>query len=75
MLFLDLRAGRRWVKGAAHDKTVLNLFAYTCGIGVAALAGGARQVVNVDFARSALAVGEANAARLVADPAELADAS
>jgi len=51
---------------------VLNLFAYTCGIGVAALAGGAREVVNVDFARSALKVGEANAARLVGDPVELA---
>jgi 23S rRNA (cytosine1962-C5)-methyltransferase len=71
LLFLDMRAGRRWMKGAAQDKTVLNLFAYTCGIGVAALAGGARQVVNVDFARSALAVGEANAARVVADPEEL----
>jgi 23S rRNA (cytosine1962-C5)-methyltransferase len=71
LLFLDLRAGRRWVKAAAQDKRVLNLFAYTCGIGVAALAGGARQVVNVDFARSALAVGEANAARVVADSTAL----
>jgi len=73
LLFLDLRAGRRWIKDATHDKTVLNLFAYTCSIGVAALAGGARQVVNVDFARSALAVGEANAARLVTDPTELGE--
>ncbi len=70
LLFLDLRAGRRWVKGAAAGKDVLNLFAYTCGVGVAALAGGAREVVNVDFARSALAIGRANAARAV-DPAEL----
>jgi 23S rRNA (cytosine1962-C5)-methyltransferase len=66
LLFLDLRAGRRWVKGASAGKTVLNLFAYTCGVGVAALAGGAREVVNVDFARSALAIGRANAARNVA---------
>jgi 23S rRNA (cytosine1962-C5)-methyltransferase len=73
LLFLDLRAGRRWVKGVTHDKTVLNLFAYTCGMGVAALAGGAREVVNVDFARSALAVGAANAARLVGDPIELGE--
>jgi 23S rRNA (cytosine1962-C5)-methyltransferase len=73
LLFLDLRVGRRWMKDAARDRTVLNLFAYTCGVGVAALAGGARTVVNVDFARSALAVGEANAARLVGDDAERAE--
>jgi 23S rRNA (cytosine1962-C5)-methyltransferase len=72
LLFLDLRAGRRWMKAHAHEKRVLNLFAYTCGIGVAALAGGAREVVNVDFARSTLAVGEAHAARLIADPEERA---
>ncbi len=63
LLFLDLRVGRRWIKGASGGKTVLNLFAYTCSIGVAALAGGAREVVNVDFARSALAIGRANAER------------
>lgn len=63
LLFLDLRVGRRWIKEAARDRRVLNLFAYTCGIGVAALVGGAREVVNVDFAASALAVGRANAAR------------
>ena len=71
LLFLDLRVGRRWVKAEARDKTVLNLFAYTCGIGVAALAGGAREVVNVDFATSSLAVGRANAARNADDPSTL----
>lgn len=79
LLFLDLRAGRRWTKGASAGKTVLNLFAYTCGVGVAALAGGAREVVNVDFARSALAIGRANAERNVApyggEPAVAQDAS
>ena len=73
LLFLDLRAGRRWIKREADGKNVLNLFAYTCGLGVAALAGGARQVVNVDFAESALAIGRANAARAVADVRTLAD--
>jgi 23S rRNA (cytosine1962-C5)-methyltransferase len=73
LLFLDFRAGRRWVRAESRDKTVLNLFAYTCGVGVAALAGGARQVVNVDFARAALAVGQANAARNVADAATLGE--
>jgi len=70
LLFLDLRVGRRWIKAASQTKTVLNLFAYTCGIGVAALAGGALEVVNVDFAQSALAVGRANAARNFGDDTE-----
>jgi 23S rRNA (cytosine1962-C5)-methyltransferase len=63
LLFLDLRALRRCVKATARDRTVLNLFAYTCGLGVAAAAGGARDVVNVDFAASALAIGRANGER------------
>jgi 23S rRNA (cytosine1962-C5)-methyltransferase len=35
-LFLDLRAGRRRVMAEAAGKSVLNLFAYTCGVGIAA---------------------------------------
>jgi 23S rRNA (cytosine1962-C5)-methyltransferase len=60
-LFLDLRAGRRYIKAQSKGKTVLNLFSYTCGIGTAAAMGGAKRVVNVDFAGSALAVGIENA--------------
>lgn len=56
-LFLDLRAGRRWVREVARDQTVLNLFAYTCSVGITAAAAGAREVWNVDFASSSLAVG------------------
>ncbi|MBX7196875.1 MAG: class I SAM-dependent methyltransferase [Sandaracinaceae bacterium] len=62
LLFLDFRAARRLVRARAAGASVLNVFAYTCGIGVAALAGGAREVWNVDFARSALEVGRHNAA-------------
>ncbi len=61
LLFLDLRAGRRWVKKRAAGKSLLNLFAYTSGVGVAAGAAGAREVWNVDFAASALEVGRTNA--------------
>jgi len=61
-LFLDLRAGRRTVRALAAGRRVLNLFAYTCGVGVAAAVAGASSVCNVDFAASALAVGRANAA-------------
>lgn len=61
-LFLDLRAARRRVRQLARDATVLNLFAYTCGVGLCAAAGGAAEVVNVDFALSALRVGKDNLA-------------
>jgi 23S rRNA (cytosine1962-C5)-methyltransferase len=60
-LFLDLRAGRRRVMREAAGKSVLNYFAYTCGIGVAAAKAGAKLVVNVDFAESSLAIGRENA--------------
>jgi 23S rRNA (cytosine1962-C5)-methyltransferase len=60
-LFLDMRAGRRKVMQEAAGKSVLNLFAYTCGIGVAAAKAGATHVVNVDFAESSLMIGKENA--------------
>lgn len=60
-LFLDLRAGRRRVMQEAVGKSVLNLFAYTCGVGIAAAKAGAEYVVNVDFAESSLRVGKDNA--------------
>ena len=60
-LFLDLRAARRRVMQEVPGKSLLNLFAYTCGVGVAAAKAGARFVVNVDFADSSLQVGKENA--------------
>lgn len=59
-LFLDMRHGRRWVREVAAGRRVLNLFAYTCGFSVAAIAGGAEAVVNLDMARAALARGRDN---------------
>ena len=59
-LFLDMRYGRRWVQEQAQGKRVLNLFAYTCGFSVAAIAGGAERVVNLDMARAALSRGRDN---------------
>ncbi|MFY9345887.1 MAG: class I SAM-dependent methyltransferase [Planctomycetota bacterium] len=67
-LFLDLRAGRARLQAAAAGQRVLNLFAYTCGAGIAAALGGAATVRNVDFAASALAVGERNLALNAIDP-------
>jgi 23S rRNA (cytosine1962-C5)-methyltransferase len=60
LLFLDFRAGRRKIMEEAQGKSLLNLFAYTCGIGVAALYGGAKDVLNVDFSRYGLDVGIRN---------------
>nr|WP_298141569.1 class I SAM-dependent methyltransferase [uncultured Pseudomonas sp.] len=59
-LFLDMRYGRQWVQANAHGRRVLNLFAYTCGFSVAAIAGGAQQVVNLDMAKAALSRGRDN---------------
>jgi 23S rRNA (cytosine1962-C5)-methyltransferase len=58
--FLDMAAGRKLVREQAADKKVLNLFAYTCSFSVAALAGGASQVVNLDMNRGALELGKLN---------------
>ncbi|MFA6030547.1 MAG: class I SAM-dependent methyltransferase [Elusimicrobiota bacterium] len=60
-LFLDLRAGRRFLRASSKGLSVLNLFAYTCSAGVSAAAGGASEVWNVDFASSNLEVGRRNA--------------
>lgn len=62
LLFLDLRNARGWVKANAAGKSVLNLFAYTCGVGLCAAGGGATEVYNLDFAESNLAVGRENGA-------------
>ncbi len=59
-LFLDMRLGRDWVREQAAGKRVLNLFAYTCGFSVAAIAGGAEHVVNLDMAKAALSRGRDN---------------
>ena len=59
-LFLDMRNGRRWVQEHSKDMRVLNLFAYTCGFSVAAIAGKAKSVVNVDMSSAALNVGRNN---------------
>ncbi|MCX5795651.1 MAG: class I SAM-dependent methyltransferase [Elusimicrobia bacterium] len=60
-LFLDMRAARRRVMTEAAGKSLLNVFAYTCGVGVAAAKAGASSVANVDFSLSSLAVGGENA--------------
>ncbi len=60
-LFLDLRAGRRWLREHTKNKSILNLFAYTCSLGLTAAASGATEVLNIDFSKTHLEVGQRNA--------------
>lgn len=46
--YLDTRELRAWLKTNLAGKTMLNTFAYTGSLGAAALAGGARQVLQSD---------------------------
>lgn len=58
--FPDMAAGRALLRRRSQGRRVLNLFAYSCSLSVAALAGGAVQVVNLDMSRSALELGRRN---------------
>lgn len=46
--YIDTRGLRSWLISHALGKDVLNTFAYTGSLGVAALAGGAERVVQID---------------------------
>lgn len=59
-LFLDMSNGRKWVQEHSKNKRILNLFSYTCGFSVAAIAGDAKYVLNVDMSSPALNVGRVN---------------
>jgi 23S rRNA (cytosine1962-C5)-methyltransferase len=59
-IFLDMRHGRAWVQKHAKDQIILNLFAYTCAFSVAALKGGASEVINIDMAQGPLKIGQRN---------------
>lgn len=52
--YLDTRNLRKWIIENLKDKSVLNTFAYTGSLGVAALAGGASHVIQTDLNRQFL---------------------
>lgn len=52
--YLDTRKLRQWITAHSQGKTILNTFAYTGSLGIAALAGGAARVVQVDRSRKFL---------------------
>lgn len=53
-LYLDARLAREWIRANASERRVLNLFAYTGSLGMAASAGDARWVIHVEMQRRAL---------------------
>ncbi|HSV96360.1 MAG TPA: class I SAM-dependent rRNA methyltransferase [Spirochaetota bacterium] len=59
--FIDQRENRSLVAGISRGRSVLNLFSYTGGFSVAALAGGAIEAVSVDVSEPALRMAERNA--------------
>lgn len=59
-IFLDQRLNRKWVMEHSRGLSVLNCFSYTCGFGMAAAAGGAERVVNLDLSKPYLEWGRRN---------------
>ncbi len=59
--FVDQRENRRLIGQLSHDRNVLNLFGYTGGFSVYALAGGAALVHTVDSSAQAVKMSRANA--------------
>ena len=58
--FADMKNGRKFVRENSKDKSVLNLFSYTCAFSIASMLGGAKKVSNIDMSKGALSTGRAN---------------
>lgn len=51
--FIDQRENRSYLRGVIKGKSVLNLFSFSGGFTLAAMAGDCREVISVDTSRSA----------------------
>lgn len=58
--YIDTRGLRQWALEHTRGRSVLNTFAYTGSLGVAALAGGASEVVQLDLNRRFLDLARAS---------------
>ncbi|WP_457564539.1 class I SAM-dependent methyltransferase [Caminibacter sp.] len=58
--FGDISPLRKYVESISNEKSVLNLFSYTCGFSMFAKTGGAKTVVNIDMNKSVLKIGMQN---------------
>jgi 23S rRNA (cytosine1962-C5)-methyltransferase len=75
--YLDQRDSRARVRSLARGRETLNVFCYTGGFTLAALAGGATRVLSIDSSAGALDLARASLARnpsLAQDAAEWRDA-
>jgi len=59
-LFFDMKKTREYIKFISKNKSVLNLFSYTCAFSVVCVFGGASKVVNVDMSKASLNIGKQN---------------
>ncbi len=66
--YLDQRDARAAVAALARGREVLNCFSYTGGFGLAAAAGGATRVTQVDISAEAIALAKKNAELNVGSP-------
>lgn len=68
-LFLDHREVRAYAQSRCEGQRMLNLFAYTCSVSVAAAVGGAQQTTSVDLSNTYLDWGKRNFEANGLDPA------
>ncbi|MCZ6805795.1 MAG: bifunctional 23S rRNA (guanine(2069)-N(7))-methyltransferase RlmK/23S rRNA (guanine(2445)-N(2))-methyltransferase RlmL [Deltaproteobacteria bacterium] len=69
-LFLDHRKVRSYARERCRGKRMLNLFAYTCSVSVAAAVGGAKQTTSVDLSNTYLDWGRRNFGANDLDPSK-----
>jgi 23S rRNA (guanine2445-N2)-methyltransferase / 23S rRNA (guanine2069-N7)-methyltransferase len=69
-LFLDHREVRAYAREQCRGGRMLNLFAYTCSVSVAAAAGGATQTTSVDLSNTYLDWGKRNFEANGIDPSD-----
>ncbi|MEM7437154.1 MAG: bifunctional 23S rRNA (guanine(2069)-N(7))-methyltransferase RlmK/23S rRNA (guanine(2445)-N(2))-methyltransferase RlmL [Myxococcota bacterium] len=67
-LFLDHRKVRAYAQANSRGKRMLNLFAYTCSVSVAAAFGGAKETTSVDLSNTYLDWGRRNFSLNGCDP-------
>jgi len=58
--FGDMKNARKFIKEISQRKSVINLFAYTCGFSMFSRIGGAERIINVDINQSVLKTGLKN---------------
>lgn len=59
-LFFDMKNTREYIKNISKNKSILNLFSYTCAFSVTSIFGGASKVVNIDMGKNSLSIGRQN---------------